>query len=318
MFPWVSARVAAVDFDKDYFSLCYTTLYMDDWPVRQLKPAAFPPLLGEIPDPPKQLFAVGTLPPVSLPLLAVVGSRRYTTYGAEVVAHLIKGLAEYQVGIVSGLAIGIDTLAHEAALKHQLCTLAVPGSSLDRASLYPARNRALATKIVAAGGGLLSEYPAPTAAAPWTFPQRNRIMAGLSKATLLIEASERSGTLITARLAADYNREVLVVPGNIFSQNSFGTHQFLKLGATPVTSAADIADALGLVRRTPSAIPTQPSLPALSLAATMLIDLLSEPLPKDELIRRAHLSAAEANVALMQLELSGVVSQRNNLYMRVR
>jgi DNA processing protein len=145
-----------------------------------------------------------------------------------------RRLAGYPIGIVSGLALGIDAFAHEAALRAGLYTLAVPGSGLGDQVLYPASNRRLADRIVDGGGGLLSELSPDTRAALWTFPQRNRLMAGMCAATLLIEAGEKSGTLITARMAVDYNRELLVVPGSIFSPTSRGCHQFLKLGATPV------------------------------------------------------------------------------------
>ncbi|KXJ98072.1 MAG: hypothetical protein UZ19_OD1000791 [Parcubacteria bacterium OLB19] len=200
--------------------------------IKLLNPSDFAPnnlgALLEIPQPPDQLWYQGNLPPAALKLLAVVGSRKYTTYGKQVIEHLINGLADYPVGIVSGLALGIDGLAHEQALKNNLYTLAVPGSGLDKSVLYPARHKELAERILRGGGGLLSELPPKTAAAPWTFPQRNRLMAGLCHATILIEAGEKSGTLITARMVADYNRELLAVPGSIFSKNSYGTHQFFK------------------------------------------------------------------------------------------
>lgn len=203
-------------------------------------------LLHEIPKPPKQLWYEGSLPTKDLTLLAVVGSRDYTSYGKEVIEYLISGLKGYPVGIVSGLALGVDALAHEAAIKHGLYTLAVPGSGLSEKVLYPTQNRPLAREILASGGGLLSELSPDTKAAPWTFPMRNRIMAGMCPATILIEASEKSGTLITARLAVDYNRELMAVPGSIFSKNSHGTHQFLKLGATMVTEATDILAVLNI------------------------------------------------------------------------
>jgi DNA processing protein len=188
-------------------------------------------LLHEIPEPPLQLWYQGQLPPANLKLLAVVGSRKYTTYGKQVVEHLINGLAGYPVGIVSGLALGIDGIAHEMALKNNLYTLAVPGSGLDKKVLYPQKHKNLAERIVMGGGGLMSELSPMSAAALWTFPKRNRIMAGLCHATILIEAGEKSGTLITARMTVDYNRELLAVPGSIFSKNSYGTHQFLKTRA---------------------------------------------------------------------------------------
>lgn len=203
-------------------------------------------LLHEIPKPPKQLWYEGVLPPKGLILLAVVGSRDYTSYGKKVIEHLISGLKGYPVGIVSGLALGVDALAHEAAMKHGLYTLAVPGSGLNEKVLYPTQNRPLARKILEHGGGLLSELSPDTKAATWTFPMRNRIMAGMCPATILIEAGEKSGTLITARLAVDYNRELMAVPGSIFSKNSHGTHQFIKLGATMVTEASDILAVLNI------------------------------------------------------------------------
>ncbi len=273
--------------------------------IRTLGPTDFPSLLFEIPDPPKQLYVVGTLPPPSLRLLAVVGSRQYTGYGRQVVEHLIAGLAGYPVGIVSGLALGIDALAHEAALTHHLYTLAVPGSGLGENTIYPVRHRNLAERIVEAGGGLLSEFSPETKAATWTFPQRNRIMAGLCHATLLIEAAPKSGTLITARLAVDYNRELLVVPGSIFSPTSYGTHQFLKLGATPVTEASDILIALGIEPTASTATKTRPTL---TPEEERVVALLREPRDRDTLVRELNLPVAEATVLLMQMEIAGHIS----------
>lgn len=216
------------------------------FPICELSSSEFPPLLREIPQQPKQLNYRGVLPPSDMKLITVVGSRKYSTYGKQVVEHLISGLHGHNVGIVSGLALGIDSLAHEAALRHNLYTLAVPGSGLHANVIYPATHKPLARKILESNGGMLSEFDPLFKATMWSFSQRNRIMAGIAHATLVIEASEKSGTLITARMAAEYNRDLLVVPGNIFSQNSAGSHQFLKLGATPVTHARDILYVLGI------------------------------------------------------------------------
>ena len=284
---------------------------MSSFATRKLAPAEFPPLLSEIPQPPTNLWAVGNLPPKDITLIAVVGSRKYTTYGKQVVEHLIGGLANYPIGIISGLALGTDGLVHEAALRHGLYTMAVPGSGLDESVLYPASHRNLARTIVAAGGGLLSELPPLTKAALWTFPQRNRIMAGMCPATLLIEAGAKSGTLITARMCVDYNRELLVVPGNIFSSNCAGTHQFLKLGATPVTSAEDILIALGIDAHTESAPKT---LPLLSPLEGKVITLLHEPTDRDTLIRKLELPINEAGVLLMQMEMTGHIAIEGNIY----
>jgi DNA processing protein len=289
-------------------SSCYT-FRMTSRAIRALLPDEFPPLLAEIPEPPEHLWLEGALPHPELKLLAVVGSRQYTDYGKQVVEHLIGGLAGYPVGIVSGLALGIDSLAHEAALRHGLYTVAVPGSGLDHAVLYPASHKRLASCIVKAHGGLLSEFPPTMRAAKWTFTQRNRIMAGMSHATILIEAAEKSGTLITARMAVDYNRELLVVPGNIFARTAYGVHQFLKLGATPVTTANDILTALGIETRTHANTPPHPTL---TITHAKIITLLHEPQSRDTLIRALDLPIAEASVILMEMEIMGLIVPDGN------
>ncbi len=285
--------------------------------VQNVPPEAFPQLLREIPDPPRTLNYRGKLPVHDMKLLSVVGSRKYTTYGKQVVTHLIEGLSGYNVGIVSGLALGIDALAHQAALQHNLYTLAIPGSGLADQVLYPKRHRPLARRILEAGGGLLSEFDPHFTATKWSFTQRNRLMAGIAHATLLIEAAEQSGTLITARLASDYNRDVLVVPGNIFSHNCAGTHQFLKLGATPVTTAEDILYALG--------IDPQSSLQRVKLFATpenlspeekRILETLQEPRDTDTLIRESGLQTQQANVLLVQMEMRGLIVAEGNHYRR--
>ncbi|MBY0310303.1 DNA-processing protein DprA [Patescibacteria group bacterium] len=283
----------------------------------ELLPAAFPASLSplrEIPQPPKSLWVEGAVPADDLILLTVVGSRNYSTYGKQVIDYLISGLSGYPIGIVSGLALGVDGLAHEAALAAGLYTMAVPGSGLHNNVMYPARHRTLARKIVASGGGLLSEYPPDMGAAQWTFPQRNRIMAGLARATLLIEASEKSGTLITARMAVDYNRDLLVVPGNIFSNNSHGVHQFLKLGATPVTSPEDLLYALGF---TPEERPTTLRLD-LTPTEMKVLELLSEPRDRDELIRLLGLPTSEATTLLMMMEIAGHITCNIHMYRSLR
>ena len=270
-------------------------------------------LLQEIPQPPDTLYYQGTLPTDSMTLLSVVGSRQYTTYGRQVVETLIGQLAGYPVGIVSGLAKGIDSLAHEAALQAGLYTLAIPGSGLNRNVLYPKQNQGLADRIIQSGGGLLSELTPDTKAARFTFPQRNRLMAGVSQATLVIEAGEKSGTLITARMTVDYNRELLVVPGSIFSPQSQGVHQFLKLGATPVTSGEDIAEVLG-VSKTNNSASTDTT--TYTETEQTLLDLLTEPADIDSLIQQSNLPAQTVSATLMELEIKGNVLVVNGLYQR--
>jgi DNA processing protein len=282
-----------------------------DFPIQELVPGGFPVNLREIPQPPKTLNYRGQLPPSELTLLSVVGSRKYTTYGKQVVDELISGLSGYPIGIVSGLALGMDSLAHEAALKNNLYTLAIPGGGINDSVIYPSTHKPLARKILESGGGLLSEFAYDFKATRWSFPQRNRLVAGISQATLLIEAAEKSGTLITARMAVDYNRDLLVVPGDIFCSTSRGVHQFLKLGATPVTCSEDILHALHIDPKTNS--PKQPNL-LLSPTEQLVINELSNPTHRDELIRKINLPTQEISQLLMMMELNGHVASEQNIY----
>ncbi|PIP73559.1 MAG: DNA-protecting protein DprA [Candidatus Lloydbacteria bacterium CG22_combo_CG10-13_8_21_14_all_47_15] len=273
--------------------------------IQKLYPKDFPPQLNEIPGPPKILYLRGTLPPDGTVLLSVVGSRAHTPYGKSACEEIIAGLAGAPLAIVSGLALGIDGIAHRAALKAGLTTVAVPGSGLSTEVLYPFAHHGLAEKIIADGGALLSEFEPDFRATPWSFPQRNRIMAGLSKATLVIEAGERSGTLITARLALDYNRDVLAVPGSIFSESSRGVHRLLRQGATPVTSSADVLDALDLLPATEHCAVQRDVTD--DEAAVLL--LISEPLQRDELIRKMDMPTAAAQTILTAMELKGIITE---------
>jgi len=269
-----------------------------------LSPKEFPPLLREIPDAPKKLYVRGKLPSFSAAWLAVVGSRACTSYGRQALRHLIEGLRGYPVIIVSGLAYGIDAEAHKAALEAGITTVAVPGSGLDWNVLYPRANVSLAREIVKQGGALLSEFEPDMKATDYTFPQRNRIMAGLCKATLVVEAKERSGSLITARLTTEYNRELLVVPGSIFSAESRGTHQFLKLGATPVTEPADILRALGIAEEAREAAASRADV---SENERRVLNAIRNPLSRDDLIVTLELPISEANILLSTMEIKGLI-----------
>lgn len=282
-----------------------------DFSINELSKEEFPKLLCETPHPPQTLNYRGRLPAEDMKLLAVVGSRKYTNYGREVVEYLIGGLRGYNIGIVSGLAIGIDSLAHQAALDNQLYTLAIPGGGLADDSIYPRSHKPLAHKILASDGGLLSEYEPNFKATKWSFPERNRLVCGVAHGTLVVEAGEKSGSLITARLCVDYNRELMVVPGNIFSDNSKGVHQFLKLGATPVTEPEDILNAFGLQVRTPS-LPA--FTPKLSTEEEIIINLLNEPMERDHLIRKSGLPTEATTIILMRLEMSGLIKEHNGVY----
>jgi len=273
--------------------------------LKQLGPHEYSPLLREIPDAPKRLYVRGSLPSYESKWLAVVGSRACTPYGRQVVKHLIEGMRGYPVVIVSGLAYGIDTEAHRAALDAGLPTVAVPGSGLDWSVLYPKANHGLAREILENGGALLSEEEPFAKAMDYMFPKRNRVMAGLCIATLMIEARGKSGSLITAKLTTEYNRELLVVPGSIFSEESRGTHQFLRLGATPVTAAEDVLAALGI---TASESRTLNSLREdLSPLETKVFNIIASPLSRDELLTSLGMPISEANVLLSTMEIKGLI-----------
>jgi len=274
--------------------------------LKLLSPQEFPPLLREISDPPKQLHLRGKMPSTDHKWLAVVGSRAMTTYGKQAVRHLIEGLRGYPVVIVSGLAYGVDAESHRAALEAGLTTVAVPGSGLDWNVLYPKANVGLAREILKAGGALLSEFKPEQKAADYTFPQRNRIMAGLSHATLVVEAKEKSGSLITAKLVTEYNRELLVVPGSIFSAESKGTHQFLRLGATAATSPEDILVALGIAKREGPASWAELR-EDLSEDELRVFEIIHLPVSRDELISELELPITEANVLLSTMEIKGLI-----------
>lgn len=284
--------------------------------IQQIDPQDFPAILKEITDPPEKLYLRGTMPAPSYKTLAVVGSRSATAYGREVVEYLIHGLRGYPVAIVSGMALGIDGAAHTAALDAGLPTVAVLGCGLSEERLHPRAHVQLAHRILDAGGALLSEFEPDQQAAPWTFPQRNRIVVGLSGAVLIIEAAERSGSLITARLAVEYNRELLVVPGSIFAASSKGAHQFLKLGATPATTPEDILEALRIPPHATENTEKDIAL-ALSPEEQELYDALAQPCPRDELIAKLSYSVTTANILLSKLELEGVIVEKFGTLRRV-
>lgn len=277
-------------------------------PTRQLLPKDYPRLLQEIPDAPSMLYVRGELPGEDYTYLCVVGSRATSIYGRRMVQKLIAGLAKYKIVIASGLALGIDAEAHKAALDVGLPTIACLPSSVDDASIYPAANRALAHRILESGGALVSETKGPWKAMIHNFPARNRIMSGMSKATLIIEAGEKSGTLITARLALDYNREVLAIPHELGKETGEGVNRLIREGATLVRNSNDILQVLDLA---PYEAPTQGSFPTdLSEAETTVLLALNEALFRDELIDRSDLPIQEANVALSSLLIRGLITER--------
>jgi len=283
--------------------------------VRELLKNDFPAPLLEIPQQPKKLYIAGEFPPEESIFLSVVGSRKHTNYGADACEKIIEGLSGYPIVIVSGLALGIDALAHKAALRAGLLTMAVPGSGLDPKVIYPRTNLSLAEDIVTNGGALLSEFEPNFHATTWSFPARNRIMAGLSRAVLIIEAEEKSGTLITARLATEYNRDVYVIPNGIFSPGSRGSNQLLKQGAYPITDASDILELLGLKK---DGELFQERLPFdLSPEEQKIFNLLAEPMPRDELIRASGVHASDGNTLLSVMEIKGIIIEKGGDFRRM-
>ncbi len=281
----------------------------------------FPPFLLpllEIPEPPEKIYYEGMLPEKEegVKVLAVVGSRKHTRYGKDITQKLLEGLRGYPIIIVSGLALGIDGIAHQKALDIGLATISVPGSGIAYKNLYPALHKNLAKEIVKNSGALVSEFEPELKAAPWTFPKRNRIMAGICDAVLVVEAEEKSGTLITARLALEYNKTVLAVPGNIDSSASKGTNWLIRQGATPITQAEDILDALNIKYRNESEQQTLP-LEDLSPNEILILELLREPKSKDVLIRESKLEASRVLITLTSLELKDYIKEEMSLYKRI-
>ncbi len=271
----------------------------------------FPPLLTEIPDPPAQLYVRGKLPSYDLKWLAVVGSRALSSYGKQACEYLIEGLRGYPIVIVSGNCYGADACAHETAMRVSLPTVACPGSGLDWNVLYPRMNVGMARRIIETGGAHISEMDPEEKANNFTFPQRNRIMVGLTHATLVIEAKERSGSLITARLATEYNRELLIVPGSIFSATSKGTHQFLKLGAAAVTEPSDILKALGIEERFNLSDGSVASWERLNLSGDekRVFEIIASPCSRDELIVSLDRPISETNILLSTMEIKGLIKE---------
>lgn len=274
--------------------------------IRDLQKKDFPPLLLEINDPPKSLRIIGEIPQTEK-YLCVVGSRKYSDYGRAVCEKIIEGLRGYSITIVSGLALGMDAIAHRAALKAGLPTIGVPGSGLGEKTIAPRTNKLLAEEIVEKGGALISEFPDDFHATLWSFPQRNRIMAGMCHATLIVEAELKSGTLITSKLATEYNRDVFTIPNSIFSKTSEGPHMLLRLGATPITQSADIISALGLQPH--ENLFEKRDYKDCSSDEHEVISLLQEPLSRDEIIRRLGKPVYAAQTILATMEIKGLIEE---------
>ncbi|MGN6430815.1 MAG: DNA-processing protein DprA [Gaiellaceae bacterium] len=280
--------------------------------VRRLQRAEFPDLLRQIHDPPRVLYlrGAGEVDLLARPAVAIVGARACSPYGSQVARMLGRELAVAGLVVVSGLARGVDGEAHRGALEAKGVTVAVLGCGIDRD--YPAAHADLARRICERGL-VVSEYEPGVDPAPWRFPARNRIIAGLAAATVIVEARERSGALITADFALEDGREVFAVPGEITGLLAVGTNRLLQQGATPLTSATDVLEAFGL-GAVPAARP-----PALGTTPTRVLERLAESsATADELARATGLEAGPLAAALAELELAGLVGEADGRYRGVR
>lgn len=277
--------------------------------IRKLPKKDFPKALLEIPQPPEDLWIIGDLPTEkNLIYLCIVGSRKFTSYGREACEKIIAGLKGYPIVIVSGFAIGIDTIAHKKAIQTGLKTIVFPGSGLSDSAIYPKTNIKLMREVVENGGCLISEFKPDFKATTWSFPMRNRLMAGISKAVLIVEAEEKSGTLITARLTTEYNRDLLVIPGSIFSPNSKGVNKLIRQGATPVTSPDDVLEALGFELKKDKEKQASLFLD-LSPDEKKVVALLREPISRDDLIRAMKMPIPTANAILSIMEIKEIIKE---------
>jgi DNA processing protein len=271
----------------------------------------YPPLLLQIPDPPPFLYVFGSLNG-SFKNIAVVGSRNATEYGISTTRRLCRDLALLKMTIVSGMAIGIDSAAHQGALMGKGTTIAVLGSGLE--IIYPAENRKL-FHMISENGAVISEFPLLTEPEAHNFPIRNRIISGISLGTVVVEATKRSGSLITARLSAEQNREVFAIPGSIHSFKSTGTHSLIKQGAKLVEHAQDIMEELSYIIEAPhekdkTGNETMVRIPQLSSEESFVFEAIDPyPVHIDDLARKLSIKPGKLSSILLQLELKGIVNQ---------
>lgn len=292
--------------------------------------AHYPALLLEIPDPPPLLFVRGDLSCLNLPQLAIVGSRNPTPTGSETTLQFARQLAEMGLIVTSGLALGIDAAAHRGALMGGGQTIAVTGTGADR--IYPSRHRHLAHEIVARGA-VISEFPLGTPPLPQHFPRRNRIISGLSLGTLVTEATLRSGSLITAKLATDQGREVFAIPGSIHSPQARGCHELIRQGAKLVEEIYDIISELGCLLESQSFRQDVPPLESdsrqgregqnqasLDQHHQMVLNMIGfDPTSMDALIERTRLTADTLSATLLTLELAGqIAAVAGGCYIRLK
>jgi len=298
------------------------------------------PFLKEIPKLPQELFIRGEIPAQARTAeeakqgkgyiyMTVVGSRKYSQYGKDACEMLIAGLRGLPVVIVSGLALGIDSIAHRAAMEAGLKTIAIPGSGIDDATIYPASHLNLAREILDRGGGLLSLFPENARAQVWMFPVRNHIMAGISHATFVIEADNKSGTLITSKYATDFNRDVFALPGSIFSPKSAGANMLIHSGAVSIGNTAQLRDALGFPdeeksgeksggeneKHTADLFANTKEMPKdMSDTERKVFEVLTETKTADMLMSELNVPVHEIQIALSSLEMKRCIREINGSY----
>lgn len=277
----------------------------------------YPALLKEINDPPFALFIRGKLPNPNSPTLGVVGTRKFTPYGKLACQEIVAPLVNQGIVIVSGLAFGIDAIAHQTTLDNKGVTIAVLGGGVDKKTIAPSSHLQLAEQIIASGGAVISEYPIGFAPTPYSFPARNRIIAGLSLGTLVIEAPETSGALITARCALDYNREVFAIPHSLNSPTGVGPNNLIKMGAKLVTDSSDIIESLSLTGLG-EIINNKQILPSTPTEAKILQFLSKEPLHIDLIIKTSGLDSPTVNSTLVLMEMKGKVRNLGGMNYVVR
>lgn len=281
----------------------------------KLFPNDYPLLLKQLVKQPPYLYHAGApIPSDNNKSLCVVGSRKYSDYGKQACSELIAGLKNYPIVIVSGLALGIDSLAHVAALENGLRTIAIPGSGLDDNVIYPRSHYLLAKHIIESGNTLLSPFEPYMESTNWSFPVRNQLMAGISHAVLVIEGRKKSGTLLTARYALDIDRDVMIVPGSIFSELSYGPHILIRDGAIPVTRSEDILRALLLDVDNTIDFTTIRKL-ELSQDEEKIVSILRiSPRTSSELLDNTLMNISIFNIVASRLELKGIIYEKNGMY----
>lgn len=278
----------------------------------------YPSLLKEIPIPASRIYVLGELPddpPAAGPKIAIVGTRKATSQGRSIAKEMAKKLSERGMIIVSGLAMGIDTASHEGAVAVGNKTIAVLACGLD--TIYPYQNESLARKILELGGAIISEYPVGTPAFPNQFLERNRIISGLSVATIIIEAPKESGALVTARLAAEQGREVFVIPGPINNPNYYGSHKLIRDGARLVASIDDILEDLGInigINQLPYQHKSAFIKDENQLLILKTIQEAGQPLNIDKIIELTKLEPQVINQSLAPLIIQGILKETEKGY----